>query len=192
MLFKVDATKDVFELNPELKAIEEFGRLTDRQMKYVILATDYKSPFRKLSIEERRSQAALAAGYKLEGSGKRLDTNARNLVDGKVGNVEAAIKRYRELQKDEDYETLLSLSALIAQIREANNTPNKSMADLKVVVEMNIGKLDKLMQTKRELENILDMREDQQVAPNIASSSDEDSIDERSLPILAQLNQGII
>lgn len=190
MLFKVEANKDVFELNPELKAITEFERLTDRQMKYVILATDYKSPFRKLTIDERKYQSALASGYKLTTDGKRLDTNATSLVKGKVGNVEAGIAKYRELQKDEDYETLLSLSSLIAQIREANNMPNKSMTDLKTVVDMNIGKLDKLIQTKKNLEDVLDMREDAPIDPQI--DPNDDSIDESTLPLLAQINQGLL
>ena len=44
MLFKVIASKDIFELNPELKSIVEFERLTPRQMTYVALVADYKSP----------------------------------------------------------------------------------------------------------------------------------------------------
>lgn len=192
MLFKVEHNKDIFELNPELKAIEEFARLTPRQMQYVVLATDYRSPFRKLTIEDRKKEAALSAGYKLETTGKRLDNNARNLVQGKVGNVEAAVKKYRELQRDEDYETLLSLSTLIAQVREANNLPNKNMADLKAVVDMNIGKLDKLMKTKKELEDILEMREDEPLTDQTIASIEDDTVDEGSLSILAKVNQGII
>jgi len=192
MLFKIESSKDTFELNPELKAIEEFERLTDKQMKYVILATDYKSPFRKLSPEEKKYQAALAAGYKLETSGKRLDNNARNLVQGKVGSVEAGIKKYRELQRDEDYETLLSLSSLIAQVRDANNLPNKSMLDLKAVVDMNIGKLDKLMKTKKELEDVLEMREDATMQDESIASDEDGTIDEGTLSILARQNQGLL
>ncbi len=192
MLFKVESSKDVFELNPELKAIEEFERLTARQMVYIILATDYRSPFRKQSIEERKHQSAIAAGYKLETTGKRLDNNARNLVQGKVGNVEAGIKKYRELQRDEDYETLLSLSSLIAQVRDANNLPNKSMNDLKAVVDMNIGKLDKLMKTKKELEDVLEMREDEPLQDQTIAPDEDGTVDEGSLSILAKQNQGLI
>lgn len=193
MLYKVEIGKNVFELNPELKAIPEFERLTDRQMTYVILATDYKTPYRKLSPEERKYHAALKAGYKLEMDGKRLDNNARNLVQGKVGNVQAAIAEYNVQQKDEDFEAIKSIKVLINQIVEFNNTPNKSPQDLKLAVELNVGKLDKLMETKKKLEEILEMREEPVSETLITGEVDDDAtIDESTLPILAKVNQGIL
>lgn len=191
MLFKVHASKDTFTLNEELKAIPEFERLTERQMTYVVLATDYTSPFRKLTQEDRRTQAAKIAGYKMEPDGKRLDTNGRNLINGKVGAVEAAIKVYKEMQKDEDYETLLSLNKLISQIREFNNKPDKTALELEKAVNMNVQKLDKLLETKRKIEELIDVRDDEP-----AKLTKEDlipmSIDEQNLPILQQLNAGLI
>lgn len=188
MLFKLITSKDIFELNPQLKAIPEFERLTDRQMKYVILATDYKSPLRKLSPDERKTQAAIAAGYKFEKDSTRLDMNGRNVVDGKVGSIIAAVTKYNEIQKDEDYETLMSINELISQIRAANNLKDKSMDDLKKVVEMNVGKLDKLIETKKKIEEILSMREDEQVDPSIGTISDEENISEEDLPTLSIYN----
>lgn len=190
MLFKIDLNKDIFEINPELKAVEEFARLTPRQMTYVVLATDYKTPFRKLPIEQRKYYAALEAGYKLEKDGKRLDNNARNLVNGNTGSVEAAIKKYMILQRDEDYETLLSVSNLIAQIRDFNNKPDKTKDELKAAVEMNVSKLDKLIETKKKIEDILDMREDP-VMPNTDNESDS-MVEDDNLSLLAQVNMGKI
>ena len=191
MLFKVEHGKSPFELNPELKAIEKFAELTDRQMVYVILSSDYKTPFRKREIEEQKYLAALEAGYKLEKDGKRLDMNGRNVVAGKDGRVEAARTYYRnELDKDEDYATLLSLSTLISQIREFNNKPDKSPNDLTIAVNLNVGRLDKLMETKKKLEDILDMREDAPAPTTI--SQDEDTIDVSQLSILAKQNEGIL
>jgi hypothetical protein len=189
MLFKVHVSKDTFELNPSLKAIEEFARLTDRQMKYVILSTDYKSPFRKLSPEARREQAAISAGYKIEKDTNRLDMNGRNVVDGKVGSIAAAIVQYNKMQKDDDYETLLSINELISQIRQANNLKDKSMDDLKKVVEMNIGKLDKLVETKKKLEEILDMRDEEVGDPAFLSGQEDGTINEDDLPTLSQYNE---
>ncbi len=190
MLFKVIAGKDTFELNPQLKAIEEFERLTDRQMTYVILATDYKSPFKKLSADERKFQAALSAGYKLDHTGKRLDTNGRNLVQGKVGTVVAAINKYNDLQKDDDYETLLSVTLLISQIRELNNRPDKTVAELEKAVNLNVGKLDKLVETKKKLEQILDMREEEEIDPSLGgdSTGDDGLVNQDDLPLLSQIN----
>lgn len=191
MLFKVEQGKDVFDLNPQLKAVEEFSRLTDRQMVYVILATDYRSPFRKLSLEEKKTQAATTAGYKYEKDGKRLDMNARNLIAGKVGAVEAAIKRYRELQRDEDYETLLSVSTLISQIRDLNNKPAKSTQDLEKAVKMTKD-LATLTKIKKELEHILEVREDEAIDPSLAQDTEEPSKDSASLSVLAKLNMNAL
>lgn len=191
MIYKVEHDKDVFELNPELRAIKEFADLTHRQMVYTILVTDFKSPFRKLSLEEKKEKAAITAGFKLEKDGKRLDMNARNLVQGKVGTVEAGIKKYKELQRDEDYETLLSLSALISQIRAMNNKSDKDVAELAKVVDMNL-KLSKLVEEKRKIEEILDLREDAPSDPTGSIQDDDESVDESNLPVLSLLNQGII
>lgn len=188
MLFKLISSKDVFELNPQLKAIPEFERLTDRQMKYVILATDYKSPYRKLSPEERRLQAVISAGYKFEKNDNRLDMNGRNVVDGKVGSIVAAVAQYNKMQKDEDYETLLSLSNLISQIRQFNNKPDKDKDELKAAVDMNVKKLDLLMETKKKLEEILDMREDEGSDKEF-STEDDGTINEDDLPTLSQYNE---
>lgn len=189
-MYKVKHGEDVFELNPELKAIEEFARLTDRQMKYVILTTDYLTPFRKLAPDERKHHAALQAGYRLETDGKRLDMNARNVLAGKDGKIEAAIQYYSKHQKDEDRETYMSICFLISQVRDANNIPNKTLADLKTIVDMNIGKLDKLMETKKKLEEILDFREEALVTE--AGTEAEDSVNESDLSILAEYNQSTL
>lgn len=189
MLFKVHASKDIFEMNPQLKAVEEFERLTPRQMTYVVLATDYKSPFRKLSPEERRIQAAISAGYKFETGTNRLDMNGRNVVDGKVGSIVAAITRYNAIQKDEDYETLLSISNLISQIRQFNNKPDKDKDELKAAVDMNVNKLDKLVETKKKLEEILDMRDDGGEESAFLSGPEDGTINEDDLPTLSHYNE---
>lgn len=191
MLFKVEASKDTFSLNEGLKAIPEFERLTERQMTYVILVADYTSPFRKLTPEDRKTQAAIIAGYKLDPDGKRLDTNGRNLINGKVMSVEAAIKVYNNLQKDEDYETLLSLNKLIGQIREFNNKPDKTALELEKAVNMNVQKLDKLLETKRKIEELIDMREDEP-AKLTETAQAPLTTNEQNLPFLSQLNAGLI
>lgn len=197
MLFKINANTDVFKDNPELQSVLEFERCTDKQFRYVALLTDYKSPFRKLGIEDKKYQAAVTAGYKLEKDGKRLDMNGRNLVAGKVGNVEAAIKKYRELQKDEDYETLLSLSVLIGQIRDLNAKPDKTVLELEKAVAISTGKLDKLVETKKKLENIIEKREDfpteaQDNPGAFLADPDDEFVSESSLSVLDKVNAGIL
>lgn len=188
MLFKVSSKTDIFKLNPELSSIPEFEKLTPRQMTYVVLATDYKSPFRKLTAEDRRTKAALTAGYKYEKDGKSLDMNARNLINGKTGSVEAAIKKYKSLQKDEDYETLLSVSNLIKQVRDLNNRDNMSVTELEKAVKLSLS-LDKLVETKKKIEELLDMREDE--APEGVLTTEEQDVDMDNLPLLSLENEGL-
>jgi len=115
MLFKVSHNQDIFELNPELRAIEEFDKLTARQMQAVALIADYNSPFRSLPEKDRRAKACEHAGYKTEQT-QRLDRNGRAVVAGEVKTIERAIKKYREIQYDE---RKAMLEAIDAQIQEA-------------------------------------------------------------------------
>lgn len=188
MLFKVQKGKDVFELNPELRAIDEFSNLTSRQMEYVILAFDYKTPFKKQEWQERKKQAALEAGYKLEKGGKRLDINGRNTIEGKVVAVEKARQRYSTMQKDEDYESLLGMSKLIADIRELNNKPQKTVQELEKAVKFSL-QLPALMKAKKELEEILDRREDEVTDVGIEEKPADEEIVLSNLSLLAQINE---
>lgn len=186
MLFKVQKGKDVFTLNPELKAITEFEPLTSRQMEYVILAYDYTTPFRKLAWDKRKEMAAIEAGYKLEKDGKRLDMNGRNATAGKNVAIDKARKKYQEIQKDEDYETLLGLNKLISDIRKLHTASDKSLQELEKAVKMAID-LPKIIKAKKEIEEILDMREEE--VPEIQSTQTEKAEDiVKNLSILAQLN----
>lgn len=187
MLYKVVAGKDVFELNPELNAIEEFEHLTSRQMVYVILSTDYKSPMRKLKADEKKKRAALEAGYKMEKDGKRLDMNGRSVTTGKNDKVERAIKKYKILQKDEDFETILGLSRLINDIREFNVAPNKSATEIEKAIKFSKD-LPTLLKAKREIEDILEMREDEVTDVPEATNADME-VKESALSILATINE---
>lgn len=105
-------------MNPGALAIPEFSTLSSNQMFAVTLIADrdYDAPLRTLSEKDRREKAVLIAGYKRETDGKRPDKNARNIIDGKVESVEAAIKEYYRIQYDEEKAILSSLNT---QIKEA-------------------------------------------------------------------------
>jgi hypothetical protein len=188
MLFKVISNKDIFELNPELKAIAEFEPLTARQLTYVILSTDYKSPFRKLAPADKKFRAALESGYKMEKDGKRLDMNGRNITSGKNDKVEKAIKKYRIIQKDEDYETILGLSKLIGDIREFNNAPSKSPQEIEKAIKFSKD-LPALIKAKREIEETLEMREDE--VTDVIEATPQDDQKESPVSILAQINEDL-
>lgn len=117
MLFKLNPDKSPFVLNDGLQLIKEFRVLSDRQFTVVALVADYQSPLRTLPDKERRTQAAKIVDWPFEG--KRLDKNGRDFVDGKVKSIEAAIRKYREIQYDEDKETLAGVDNQIHQIRKS-------------------------------------------------------------------------
>ena len=116
MLFKLHYEKSPFDINDGLKAIREFANLSDRQFTAVALFADYSSPLRKLPDTQRREQAAIIAGWPMEG--RRLDKNGRNFVAGKVKTIEIAISKYKEIQYDKDRETLAGIDRQIHEIME--------------------------------------------------------------------------
>jgi len=124
-----------------------------------------------LQIEECKFQSALEAGYKLEKGSTRLDTNGRSLVGGKVMAVEVAIKKYQALQKDEDYEAWLSLRLLISQITELNNQKDKTIQELEKAIKFT-KELPSIMDTKKKLEEILNIRSEDVSALAVADDDD--------------------
>ena len=114
MLFKIKKDVPLLELNPEMAVIEEFAKLTDKQMMVVMLVADYKSPLRSLPDRTRREKACLTAGYGMEDD--RPNKNVRDIVHGKVHRIEEALAKYKELQYDETRE---AIEAIDAQINEA-------------------------------------------------------------------------
>lgn len=177
MLFRITDDECVFDINPEIKAIPEFAKLDDpavnsvspdardRRMRFVILYADKKSPLRTLPDKQRREQAARIAGYHLE-EGKRLDKRGRDIVAGNYVTVEAAIKKYREIQFDEDEDILETKRTLIQKnkeyIRSINNEkdPNRKDygRDLKIANEI-ASKLPDLVKSLKELEEAMKANE---------------------------------
>lgn len=182
MLFKLEHDKDPFVLNEGLKAIKELVALTDRQFTAVALFADYQSPLRTLPEKKRREQAALIAGWPMEG--KRLDKNGRNFVDGKVKSMEVAIKKYREIQYDEDREAIERIerqihenNAAIAEDKEkAATDPETRLVDKKLQYELikranDFAKqLPDLHETKTKLQAALNLREESLNLPTFTAS----------------------
>lgn len=149
--------KAINEDNPWIVDVEQFKPLTDRQLKYIYYGFDYHSPLRSLPLKDRLRQAALMAGYKMEKDGSRPDANARALIEGKIKSVEVAITKYNQLQFDEDRETYESVCTLLRQLRELNNKPDKNVNELEKAVKMS-KEIDKLTETKRKLEDLLNIQ----------------------------------
>lgn len=129
MHYKLKSGEDPFELNPGLLAIAQYKALTARQMFFVCLVadTDWDNPLKTLPARQRREKAALIVGFPMEAGGKRLDKNGRQLVNGQIEDVEAAIKFYQSVQFDEDQ---ANLEAVNKQIEEARALMSKDKEKL--------------------------------------------------------------
>jgi hypothetical protein len=119
MLYKIRQGADIFEDNPGLRAVEAFDKLTDKQMKVVLLVCDPSkdNPIKTLSGKDRRERACVLAGYPLE-DGKRLAKNARDIVDGKVASIETAIEVFKKNHYNEREKNKEALRKQIAEIRD--------------------------------------------------------------------------
>ena len=110
-------------------------------------------------------------------------------MDDKVQNINAAIKKYNELQHDEDYETLMGVNKLIEDVREFNGKKDKTPRELEVAMNLTVGKLDKLLTTKKKIQEILENRVDMGTPENkLSEEGDEDITQETNLTLIDQLD----
>lgn len=173
MQYKIVQGKSVKELNPELDAIPEFQKLTDRQMTFVIFIADRRSPLRTLPDKARREKATQLSGWGMEGT--RPDKNAREVIAGKVESIEKAIAKYRELQWDEDQDTLDTVNAQIQEIKDYMKSDKTKAKDYGKALEVasKLGeKLPSLIEAKQKLESILQVSQEQKPEITTYSSLD--------------------
>lgn len=152
MLFKITATEDPFDLNPELKSIPEFAALPAKKFKYVAFLVDYKSPFRQhTNLTEKKRLCLLQAGYVVQGTHqKTLEPRAREIMNGEVPEVEAAILKYKEIQYDDDREDIELYNTQIANIRAAVRNKPDDPAELEKVNKLLLS-LPSLRAAKRQI-----------------------------------------
>src|SRR5690606_5739269 len=124
---------------------------------------------RMMKIEDRKLKAALMVGYKLEKGGSRPDVNTRNVIDGKVGSIEAARKVMKEIQFDFDRDLLDTINFQIEEIKAFLRLPNKTTQQLDKAVQF-VQKLPALYETRVKLKEILGMRDEAQIEENIPES----------------------
>lgn len=163
--------KPIFEDNPELLAIPEFERLTDRQMRYVMLVDFHGSPLRMMKPEDRKYRAAIIAGYKLEKDGKRLDINGRNLIEGKVATIELARRMLKEIQHDTEREIMDALDTQLNEMVNFFKKPDKNLQELDKAMNL-MAKLPIILETKKKILEILNFR-DQDFVDTIENLEDE-------------------
>lgn len=148
MLVRVVHNKSIFEENPEISAIEDFSVLTERQMKYVALLCDYRSPFRQIPAEDRGLMVAKEVGYKTDSNGKVFGDTLK-MVRGGNKKINDAIRKYVELQYDEEHEILISYRKTLRSLAETMvNSKGRDMMDF-------VKTLPDIIRSKRELEDLI-------------------------------------
>jgi hypothetical protein len=160
MLFKV-TQKPVRDENPELLAVKEFEPLQDRELKWVFLVYDFKTPYRQLSLPDRKEQAAEQVGYKRE-SVKRMDKSARNIIlpklqEKNLPHIAPAIAAFKRMQRDLDLEAMQAydqnLEHFIKKIRE----PKTKKEDWDLIVKL-VPQYEKLLVGRKRIKENLDLR----------------------------------
>lgn len=153
-MYVVPKRGSVYEANSGLRLISEFAAIEgndDKKMRFVMLVADYKSPLRHHPDQKRRNLAALEAGWTIQDNALRtLDFRGKKVADGKDKAVEAAIAKYRELQKDEDMELLALYDSQIENIRATLSVKSTDVDELKKRSALLEG-LPELAKAKREL-----------------------------------------
>jgi hypothetical protein len=195
MLYKIHWQRDVFEDNPGLLAVEEFTKLEDKQMKYIILVCDpsHDNPVRTLPEKQKKEKAIILAGYPLE-DGKRPNKNARSIIAGEKPTIEVAIAKFRELHYDEKQDTLETTKALIERnksfIKEVNvgKTNDKDAGKNLVMANKFQKELPELIEAYQKIESLLNVQINQKpdlgpqgVGMEIVNNAEETTNSELSL-----------
>ncbi len=158
MLFQV-SQKPIREENPEVDAVPEFAKCSDRELRYIFLVYDYESPLRKMEKIPMKEKAASMAGYKLEKGGARFDKNARTVLAGRSTKVESAVKVYLTLQRDFDREVLIAYDSELEQFVERSKEPKATDAAWRISLSI-MKELPMLLKNRRELLELLSLRSD--------------------------------
>lgn len=154
MHFKI-TDKPLIEDNPELATFLPLVAITDRQLRYVLFAFDYESPFRKFPREQWKERAALHVGYKLEKDGRRLDKNGRDTVSMKSEALANAVVCFMGLQYDEDKELLQAYSEQLRQYTELLKKTDKDDKEEERALKV-MEKMPALKAKKEELKAAID------------------------------------
>jgi len=180
MLYKLVASEDPFDLNPGIRAIEAYNKLTGQQFFFVSLVSDsdWDNPVRTLPEKTKREKAAKIAGYGMEG--KRPDKNARNMINGKIESVERAILEYRSLQYDEDKVNLDLINTQIERTQTLIRDYDSKLKDENIDARFDYAnkaikltlELTKLIEKKKELITLIQKKEPVKVAVSTYTAAD--------------------
>ena len=160
MLFLV-TKNDVRADNPELLAIQEFMPLSDRELKFIFLVYDFKTPYRQLSLPDRKEQSAEQVGYKRE-SPKRMDKSARNIMlpqlqEKNLPHIAPAIAAFKHMQRDLDREAMEAYDVNLEHFMVKLKEPKQNEKDWILIAKL-VPQYEKLLVGRKRIKEQLDLR----------------------------------
>ncbi len=159
MIFKV-TKNDFFEDNPSAKAVEAFVVCSSREMKYICLVYDYESPYHKIPMQERKLKAVYESDFRMEtGKQNRPDKYAREMMNGKISKVQAAIREFMTLQPDKEKELAKALDSQLEEIQRFLTRPKETEGEWRIAVQL-LEKMPKILRDRKEVLEILQIREE--------------------------------
>jgi hypothetical protein len=159
MLYKV-TNSSLFKDNPELSTIKEFASIPDKILKWVFLVYDYEGPYRKLPLKERREFAAKKHLFTESGRTK-MDKYVKEMLETGIPEVNHAIATFKEIQYDEDRETLNALDEAIRDLRSVLRRPAENFKDAKAKADL-APKMRMMAEERKKLAEIFEFRDELQ------------------------------
>lgn len=171
MIFRL-SDKEFFKDNPEAKSIKQFLDLGDQGMKYMCLVYGYNSPLRKMEMIDRKHKAVANCGFKPTPKGRpsKLQTD---LMEMRSSIVKKAYTEYMELQFDADRDLLSAYDEQINEFKCLMRNREKSDKQLDQALKI-AEKLPKLLETRKQIQDILEVRDVEEFAIDEALSEFED------------------
>lgn len=180
MKFKV-TDNDVFDDNPELRAIPEFVNVPSRSLKYIFFVFDFHSPYKNIPLDSRKELAAKDVGFKMEkdkeGREIRLDKNAREVIGGKNDAVEAATKKFDLLQDNIEQRLIVSYDEQLEEFMLLMRKKDKSDREQALVMTV-VKQLPEFLKNRKKILEILNL------------SKEEVQSEDKDLSDIDQFNQG--
>jgi len=157
MVFKVTKKGDFFDDNPQAELVEEFEKVSSKDMKYICLVYDYDSMLCNMPVYERKLRALDLLKYEKtkEGNWPKI---VEDLMNGGKQKYIDAIMKYRELMSDDDKETLAAYKAQLKECQNFLHRSNKKPSEMTQAVRMR-PEMEKLRETIQKLRNDIRIKE---------------------------------
>lgn len=175
MLFKI-SDNGLFEDNPELKAIPEFRALSEAELRYVVLFSDWAGPFRRCTIDDKKMKSLIAAGFTKKSGG--LSPQGKKIYEDNEDFILKAVKAYKELQGWSEMEILEGIDSSLKRYNELLKDPKTKVNDR---VKITKGLVD-LVKQRNQIASLYEERLGNNEVPE-----DEEEVEEE-LSILDQIN----